>query len=203
VTLTRSLNHCTCDRKCSGLFVSIITAGTSTFFKFTDRPRGKQRCKWLGVYNPETFTVDHARTKVYALKTRIGNGENIAESFRQQKATAAKLGVTVDQVIDERVKWMGTKVEKRDGEMRPRIESWENVESHLRRFVSPRQEASERGHQERHRAVVERYRRGRVRQAVNGQRPPHAPRRLGDVHMGGGSGPRLRHRVPLRQPAGA
>jgi hypothetical protein len=45
------------------------------FFKFTDRTTGKQRSKWLGAYNPETFTVEQARTEVYALKTRIGNGE--------------------------------------------------------------------------------------------------------------------------------
>jgi integrase len=125
------------DRKCPGLFVSIITAGTSTFFfKFTDRATGKQRCKWLGVYNPDT--VEHVRTEVYALRARIGNGENVIETLRQQKATAAKRGVTVDQVIAERVEWMKTKVQKRDGEMRPRIETWSNVESHLRRFISPR-----------------------------------------------------------------
>ena len=33
---------------------------------------------------------------------------------------------------------MKTPVRKPDGEMRPRIESWENVARHLRRFVSPR-----------------------------------------------------------------
>jgi integrase len=127
------------DRKCAGLFVSIITAGTSTFFfKFTDRPTGKQRCKWLGVYNPETFTVDHARTEVYALRTRIGNGENIAETLRVQKAKAAKQGITVDEVIELRVEWMKTPEKKDDGEKRPRIESWENVARHLRNFVSPR-----------------------------------------------------------------
>ena len=87
------------DRKCPGLFVSIITAGTSTFFfKFTDRATGKQRCKWLGVYNPETFTVERVRTEVYAVRARIGKGENVAESFRQQKATATKQGVTVDPI---------------------------------------------------------------------------------------------------------
>ena len=32
---------------------------------------------------------------------------------------------------------METPVRKPDGEMRPRIESWENVASHLRRFISP------------------------------------------------------------------
>jgi integrase len=126
------------DRKASGLYISIIPAGVATFsFKFTDKSTGKQRSKWLGVYS-ETFTVEHARTAVYAVKTRLGNGENVIESLRQQKAETAKRGVTVDQVIAERVEWMKTPVQKRDGEMRPRIETWSNVESHLRRFVSPR-----------------------------------------------------------------
>ena len=79
------------DRKCPGLYASIIPAGVATFFfKFTDRATGKQRSKWLGVYNPETLTVENARTAVYALKTRIGNGENVAETLRQQKAQVAK-----------------------------------------------------------------------------------------------------------------
>ncbi|MCK1713071.1 Arm DNA-binding domain-containing protein, partial [Bradyrhizobium sp. 143] len=57
------------DRKCPGLYVSIATAGVATFsFKFTDRTTGKQRTGWLGVYNPETFTVEDARSKVYSLK---------------------------------------------------------------------------------------------------------------------------------------
>jgi integrase len=127
------------DRKCPGLYVSIIPAGVATFFfKFTDRTTGRQRSKWLGVYNPETFAVEHARTEVYALKTRIGNGVNVADSLRQQKAQKAKLGRTVDEIIEERIEWMKTPVRKPDGEMRPRIESWENVASHLRRFLSPR-----------------------------------------------------------------
>jgi hypothetical protein len=50
------------DRKCPGLYVSITTAGVATFtFKFTDPETGKQRTGWLGVYNPETFTVEVAR----------------------------------------------------------------------------------------------------------------------------------------------
>jgi integrase len=127
------------DRKCSGLYVSVIPAGVATFFfKFTDRTTGKQRSKWLGVYNPETFTVEQARTEVYALKTRVGNGENVAESLRQQKAQKAKQRKTVGEIIEERIEWMRTLVRKPDGEMRPRIESWDNVASHLRRFISPR-----------------------------------------------------------------
>jgi integrase len=127
------------DRKCPGLYVSVIPSGAATFnFKFTDPNTGKQRSKWLGAYNPEIFTVENARTAVYALKTRIGNGENIAESLRQHKAQRATRGKTVDEIIEERIEWMKTPVRKADGEMRPRIESWENVARHLWRFVSPR-----------------------------------------------------------------
>jgi integrase len=127
------------DRKCPGLYVSVIPSGVATLnFKFTDANTGKQRSKWLGAYNPETFAVGHARTAVYALKTRIGNGENIAESLRQHKAQRATRGKTVDEIIEERIEWMKTPVRKADGEMRPRIESWENVARHLCSFVAPR-----------------------------------------------------------------
>jgi integrase len=126
------------DRKCPGLYVSVIPSGVATFnFKFTDRTTGKQRSKWLGVYNPD-FTVDNARTAVYALKNRIGNGENVAETLRQNKAQRARQGKTVDEIIEERIEWMKTPVLKADGEKRPRIESWENVARHLRNFLSPR-----------------------------------------------------------------
>jgi len=125
------------ERKCPGLYVSITTAGVATFsFKFTDPGTGKQRTAWLGVYNPETFTVEDARSKVYGLKGK--GGAALAETFREQKAQKAKHGRTVDEIIEERIAWMKTRVRKPDGEMRPRIESWENVASHLRRFVGPR-----------------------------------------------------------------
>lgn len=125
------------DRKCPGLYVSITTAGVAAFsFKFTDPATGKQRTGWLGVYNPETFTVEDARTKVYGLKG-MGSAA-FAETFRNRKAEQAKAGKTVDDVIEERIDWMKTLVKKEDGEMRPRIETWSNVASHLRRFISPR-----------------------------------------------------------------
>src|SRR5215510_620266 len=87
------------DRKCAGLYVSITTSGTATFYlQVTDRFTGKARCKWLGVYNPVTFNVDHARTSVYALKTRIGMGENVFETLRRHKALKAKQGMSVDEL---------------------------------------------------------------------------------------------------------
>lgn len=125
------------DRKCPGLYVSITTAGVATFsFKFTDPETGKQRTGWLGTFNPETFTVEDARSKVYGLK---GKGAvAMAETFRDRKVRLAKRGKTVDEIIEERIDWMKTPVRKPDGEMRPRIETWENVASHLWRFLSPR-----------------------------------------------------------------
>jgi integrase len=121
----------------SGLYVSITTAGVATFsFKFTEPATGKQCTGWLGVYNPEAFAVEDARSKVYGLR---GTGAAaMAETFRDRKAQQAKRGKTVDEIIEERIEWMKTPVKKPDGEMRPRIESWENVASHLRRFLSPR-----------------------------------------------------------------
>jgi integrase len=125
------------DRKCPGLYVSITTAGTATFsLKFTDPATGKQRTGWLGVYNPETFTVEDARSKVYGLKAM--GGRAAAETLRQHAAQKVKNGKTVDEIIEERIEWMKTPVRKPDGEMRPRLESWEDVASHLRRFISPR-----------------------------------------------------------------
>ena len=90
------------DRKCPGLYVSITTAGVATFsFKFTDKQTGKQRTGWLGVFNPETFTVDDARSKVYGLKGM--GGDALAETFREQKAEKTKRGKTVDDIIEERI----------------------------------------------------------------------------------------------------
>jgi integrase len=125
------------DRKCPGLFVSITTSGVATFYyKFVVPGTGKQSTGWLGVYNPETFNVENARSKVYALR---GNGtEAIVETMRQQIVQRERKGRTVDQIIAERVDYMKALVKKADGEMRPRIETWSNVESHLRRLVSPR-----------------------------------------------------------------
>jgi integrase len=125
------------DRKCPGLYVSITTAGLATFsFKFTDPATGKQRTGWLGVYNSETFTVEHARSRVYGLKAK--GGKAVAETLRQHRAQKAKQGKTVDEIIEERIEWMKTLVRKPDREMRPRIETWGTVASHLRRFISPR-----------------------------------------------------------------
>jgi integrase len=124
------------DRRTRGLYVSITPAGVATFSCNFTNAAGRATSRVIGIYHPETFKVANARAEVAALKAKGGSA--IGETLRQKKEDAAKRGVTVDQVIAERVEWMKTPVLKRDGEMRPRIETWSNVESHLRRFVSPR-----------------------------------------------------------------
>jgi hypothetical protein len=72
------------DRKCPGLYVSIIPAGVATLsFKFTDPATGKQRSTTLGVHNPESFTVEDARSKVYAAKAM--DPATLVEQLRQTR----------------------------------------------------------------------------------------------------------------------
>jgi integrase len=125
------------DRKCPGLYVSVIPAGTATFsYKFTDPQTGKQRTVWLGVYNPENFGVETARSRVYALKA-LGPAA-VVEQLRRKTAEKAKRGKTVAEIIEERIEWMQLPERKADGEARCRIESWRNVASHLCRLVKPK-----------------------------------------------------------------
>ena len=126
------------DRKCPGLYVSIHHPGSrpSRSSLLTAAPASSEifgsACSVPSVH------VEDARGTGLRPQERHGRGENIADSFRRQKATEANRGTTVDEIIEERIEWMKMPVKKPDGEMRPRIESWENVASHLRRFVSPR-----------------------------------------------------------------
>jgi integrase len=124
------------DRKCRGLYVSITPTGIATFSCNFTNAAGKPTSSKIGIHHPELFKVADARAKVSALKAK--GGAAISQILHEQASVADRRGVTVDRVIAERVEWMKTEVIKRDGEMRPRIETWSNVASHLRRFVSPR-----------------------------------------------------------------
>jgi integrase len=125
------------DRKAPGLYISRTPAGMTAFnFKFTHPTTGKQRSIKIGEYNPETFGIDAARSKVYAMKAM--DPAELVELLAQKQVERAAQGKTADEIIEERIDWMKTPVLKADGEMRPRIESWANVASHLRRFLSPR-----------------------------------------------------------------
>jgi integrase len=128
------------DSKVGGLYASLSpTAPASFWLKFTNRASHSRSTIKVGVYHPELFTVDHARTAALALKWRIASGEDVAQSRRLAKALQAKLsGTTVGQLIDGYVEYMKQPERKADGEMRPRTETRANVASHLARFIRPR-----------------------------------------------------------------
>lgn len=124
------------DRRCRGLYVSIMPSGLATFsLNYTDAA-GRATSDKIGIHHPESFKVVNARAKVAALKAK--GGAAIAEILGEQKAEVNRRGVTVDRLIEKRVEWMKFPVRKDDLEMRARVESWSNVRSHLLRFVSPR-----------------------------------------------------------------
>jgi len=124
------------DRRCRGLYVSITPAGIATFSCNFTNAAGRPTSSKIGIHHPETFKVANARAKVSALKAK--GGAAINEILAEQRSEANRCGVTVDQVIAARVEWMKTLVKKDDHEMRPRVESWQNVKRHLERFISPR-----------------------------------------------------------------
>jgi integrase len=121
------------DSKCPGFYVSIIPAGVATFcFKFTDPAIGKQRTVKLGLYSPD-FNVAKARGEAYAKKGM--DPATLVADMHQKSAAKGKHGLTISKLIALRIDFMKQLEKKEDGEMRPRIESWQNVASHLRRFI--------------------------------------------------------------------
>jgi integrase len=122
------------DKKAAGLYISTTTSGVTTFnFRFTDRESGKQRTAWLGIWNPQTFRVEHARSKVYGLKGMGGTA--LAETFRDRKDKQAKHGLTAKQVVALYVADISRLEKKEDGALRARIESWQDRKSQLDRFL--------------------------------------------------------------------
>jgi hypothetical protein len=96
------------DRRTRGLYVSITSAGVATFSCNFTNAAGRATSRVIGIYHPETFKVANARAEVAALKAKGGSA--IGETLRQKAEDATKRGVTVDQVIAERVLWMKTPV---------------------------------------------------------------------------------------------
>jgi integrase len=124
------------DRKCGGLYVSIVPPCVTSFcINYTDGA-GRAKSGKFAVYHPDSFRVADARARVYALKAM--GGAAIGALLRQQKVTAVKHGITMVQLIEKRIEAISALEEKDDGEMRPVVESCENIARHLRNLVSPR-----------------------------------------------------------------
>jgi integrase len=86
-----------------------------------------------------------ARAEAHLLKARIGRGEDVAQAQRQVRTLQGKLsGITVGEIIDQRIAWMSAKVPKgraKDGvtiKTGPRKKSWAGTADHLNRFVRGR-----------------------------------------------------------------
>jgi integrase len=127
------------DSVVPGLYVSITTKRVATFSaQVYDPHTGKMRCKWLGVFVRDHFGVEEARAAIYDVKVRLAKGENLFGTDRRNRILETKRGKTVAELVELRIDWMKVLEKKADGEMRPRLESWENVASHLRRLVVPK-----------------------------------------------------------------
>src|SRR4051794_32383562 len=69
-------------------YVRFTTAKTATFsFKFIAPETSKRRTGWLGLYNLETYTVEHARRKIYALR---GTGAVTIADTAERKSVVAQ-----------------------------------------------------------------------------------------------------------------
>jgi integrase len=128
------------DAKCAGLYVSVSPRGVATFnWKYFDPAQGKQRTVALGIYSKSVpdvpdFGPDEARAKVCAMRYRLGQGEDIANTSRVAKVA----GKTVNDLIAGYIEDIKTPEKKGDGEMRPRVESWRGIEAYLNRLIAPR-----------------------------------------------------------------
>lgn len=127
----------TYDTKCPGFYVS-VTAKCATFsLKFWNKVAAKQDTIQIGTYHPQHLTVEAARAKALDLKARAERGEDIKHQVTVAKIEATAGSITVGEVIDEFIAYIKKPVLKADGEKRPRIESWKNVEGFLEKNVRP------------------------------------------------------------------
>ena len=124
--------------KCKGLFVAVSPTAQATFY-VKAMSAGKRRTIRLGVYHPVDYSIETARVDAHQVKAQGGRGVNVAQERKSETARLAKQAMTMNQLIDLRIKYMEETLEdKGDGELRPEIESWEAVEGHLNSMIRPR-----------------------------------------------------------------
>lgn len=124
--------------KCKGLFVAISPTAQPTFY-VKAMSAGQRRTIRLGVYHPTDYPIETARVDAHQAKARGGRGINVAQERRNESARLAKQALTMNQLIDLRIKYMETTlVDKGDGLPVPEIESWEAIGGHLDSMIRPR-----------------------------------------------------------------
>ena len=124
------------DKKCPGFFVSVTPKGKATFyFRYWSKPHNKQLTVHLGVYHPDLFPIDDARTKAKELSGRVGRGEDIAREAQQSKQEEAASTLTVTALIDLYLDSISAEEMKPWGKMAPRVETWSHYRGFLNRFT--------------------------------------------------------------------
>ena len=126
----------------TGLMIDRTPAGSLFYFRFVNPVTGKRDRVTLGTYHRDAFTVGDARVIATRLRNRVRAGENISQSIREAEAIKAEEarvgGVTMNRMIDEWIADIKKPVKKEHhvGSV-PRVKSWANYESTLRRLVVP------------------------------------------------------------------
>jgi len=148
VTLYCETKVTTRDRKAdfgkdrvSALMIDRTPAGTSFYFRFVNPVTGRRDQVSLGTYHADAFTVGHARLAAMRLRNRVKAGDDVSRIVREQEAAKAEEarvgGVTMNRVIDEWIAEIKKPVKREHVGMVPKVKTWANLESQLRRFVEP------------------------------------------------------------------
>jgi integrase len=123
------------DKVCAGFYVSISPKGVATFaFKYWNAKANKQSSVTIGVYDPDSLTPADARAEALTLSSKALRGIDISGQAKKAKTAGTS---TVSQMLDDFITEISSLEKKPDGEMRPVLESWENVAGFLNREVRP------------------------------------------------------------------
>jgi integrase len=121
-----------------GFYVSITPAGEATFA--LKRPVAFTIGLYRPAGHPQAFSCAEARQAGRDLKARIGREGAAAVAATVQRRHTIQLqreGLTIKALIKLRIDAIKAPDQKADGEIRPLVESWSNIASHLNRFVAP------------------------------------------------------------------
>lgn len=137
------------DRECRGLYAFLSPGPDASLpprIKFNFRYREKELTKNaktgklerkqptipVGVGGPH-FGVTEARQIGYELAAKAVKGERLKHHLQQEAHAASVSGLTFDELCAKYLLWLQVPVRKADQAMRPRKESWAQVEGRLKR----------------------------------------------------------------------
>ncbi|WP_315775124.1 MULTISPECIES: tyrosine-type recombinase/integrase [unclassified Bradyrhizobium] len=124
-----------------GLMIDRTPAGTLFYFRFINPVTRKRDQVSLGTYHADAFTVGDARLAALRLRNRVKAGDNVSQILRDEEAARAEEarvgGVTMNRMIDQWIAEIKRPVKREHVGMVPKIKTWANLESQLRRFVKP------------------------------------------------------------------